>query len=110
METTIEEQYRAPVAQLDRAFVSGAKGRRFESARAYHKVLESKGPGRFFPGLRPYRTLTERLKRIVDAGHLAHGARLPDKLGYCNLPCARGNSSSSRFSTARCTCSGISCM
>ena len=26
----------APVAQLDRAFASGAKGRPFESARAYH--------------------------------------------------------------------------
>src|ERR1017187_8161017 len=26
----------APVAQMDRAFASGAKGRRFESARAYH--------------------------------------------------------------------------
>ena len=26
----------APVAQLDRAFASGAKGRQFESARAYH--------------------------------------------------------------------------
>ena len=30
----------APVAQLDRAFASGAKGRRFESARAYH-ILKS---------------------------------------------------------------------
>src|SRR5882724_10518239 len=27
---------RAPVAQLDRAFASGAKGRWFESTRAYH--------------------------------------------------------------------------
>jgi hypothetical protein len=27
--------FRAPVAQLDRAFASGAKGRPFESARAY---------------------------------------------------------------------------
>jgi hypothetical protein len=28
---------RAPVAQSDRAFASGAKGRRFESCRAHHK-------------------------------------------------------------------------
>ena len=28
----------APVAQLDRAFASGAKGRWFESTRAYHKT------------------------------------------------------------------------
>ena len=26
----------APVAQLDRAFACGAKGRRFESCRVYH--------------------------------------------------------------------------
>ena len=33
---TIEVRHRAPVAQLDRAFASGAKGRWFESTRAYH--------------------------------------------------------------------------
>ena len=31
---------RAPVAQLDRAFASGAKGRWFESTRAYHILKE----------------------------------------------------------------------
>ena len=30
----------APVAQLDRALASGAKGRRFESFRAYHTPEE----------------------------------------------------------------------
>ena len=31
----------APVAQMDRAFASGAKGRRFESCQAYHlQVLQ----------------------------------------------------------------------
>ena len=34
--TTIEVRSCAPVAQLDRAFASGAKGRWFESTRAYH--------------------------------------------------------------------------
>ena len=29
----------APVAQLDRALACGAKGRRFESCRVYHKSL-----------------------------------------------------------------------
>ena len=32
----------APVAQLDRALASGAKGRRFESFRAYHFASEDK--------------------------------------------------------------------
>jgi hypothetical protein len=30
----------APVAQLDRAFASGAKGRWFESTRAYHNTIK----------------------------------------------------------------------
>ena len=30
----------APVAQLDRAFACGAKGRRFESCRVYHFFME----------------------------------------------------------------------
>ena len=32
----------APVAQLDRAFACGAKGRRFESCRVYHLKLFEK--------------------------------------------------------------------
>ena len=33
----------APVAQLDRALASGAKGRRFESFRACHSGIQIKG-------------------------------------------------------------------
>ena len=32
---------RAPVAQLDRALASGARGRRFESCRAYHRLPQA---------------------------------------------------------------------
>ena len=32
----------APVAQLDRAFASGAKGQRFESSRAHHSLVNTK--------------------------------------------------------------------
>ena len=35
---------RAPVAQLDRAFASGAKGRWFESTRAYHPINPHHAP------------------------------------------------------------------
>ena len=35
--SALELEY-APVAQLDRAFASGAKGRRFESYRAHHST------------------------------------------------------------------------
>ena len=43
----------APVAQLDRALASGAKGREFESRRAHHnksKDLDVKNPSPFFVG------------------------------------------------------------
>ena len=36
-----------PVAQLDRAFACGAKGRRFESCRAYHEI-KNKAKGLIF--------------------------------------------------------------
>ena len=40
----------APVAQLDRALVSGTKGRRFESSQARHFLIESKP----FPLIPPF--------------------------------------------------------
>ena len=39
--------YRAPVAQMDRAFASGAKGRRFESCQAYHSPQNNSSSRKF---------------------------------------------------------------
>jgi hypothetical protein len=36
----VQHSGHAPVAQMDRAFASGAKGRRFESCQAYHDSKE----------------------------------------------------------------------
>ena len=43
----------APVAQLDRALASGAKGRWFESSRAHHFIRESAIPAPICPLQRP---------------------------------------------------------
>ena len=43
---------RAPVAQLDRALASGARGRRFESCRAYHRLPQATWP----PSAVPFRS------------------------------------------------------
>ena len=59
----------APVAQLDRALASGARGRRFESCRAYHCR-----PGLVWPGAGPAclsmrRSLTHQaIQRLVPEG------------------------------------------
>ena len=39
----LQHRGHAPVAQMDRAFASGAKGRRFESCQAYHLFKQLAG-------------------------------------------------------------------
>ena len=41
----------APVAQLDRAFACGAKGRMFESCRVYHNKKQGRRPYFFYSNI-----------------------------------------------------------
>src|ERR1035438_3182814 len=57
--------YCAPVAQMDRAFASGAKGRWFESTRAYH----SNHVGTGLSWRRTFQTASDRvLNRVLKYG------------------------------------------
>ena len=66
--------YRAPLALLDRALVSGAKGQRFESSRARHLVYNLTDLEKNFPQapLCAGFCVSEYPQRLAEKGNCAH--------------------------------------